>query len=113
MELWENFGRRLHEKREKEGLGLRAAAKLMGITHATLSRVEKGFHADMATYRKMSRWLNPNEEMSTAIEDAGAPEVHFRREKTISPELAQSLAQMILRAQAMWGLSKDLEGTSE
>jgi transcriptional regulator with XRE-family HTH domain len=113
MDLWENFGRRLQEKREKEGLGLRAAAKLMGITHATLSRVEKGFHADMATYRKMKRWLSPDHEIPAEIEDAAAPQVHFRREKTISPELAQSLAQMILRAQAMWGLSKDSEGASE
>jgi transcriptional regulator with XRE-family HTH domain len=113
MELWENFGRKLQERREKEGLGLRAAAKLMGITHATLSRVEKGFHADMATYRKMSRWLSPTEQAMTEAADVLAPQVHFRREKTISPELAQSLAQMILRAQAMWGVSKHPEEASE
>ena len=41
MELLENLGRRILEKREKERLGLREAAKKIGITHATLSRVEK------------------------------------------------------------------------
>ena len=113
MELLENFGRKTLEKREKEGLGLRAAAKKMGITHATLSRVEKGFHPDLATYQKIYRWLVGEPAVVVPTEDSLAPQVHFRREKTISTDLAQSLEQMILHAQKAWGLSPNSSESSE
>lgn len=113
MELLKNLGRKILEKRENEGLGLRAAAKQIGITHSTLSRVEKGFLPDLETYKKIFRWLNiAMPEVSNDIEVA-APQVHFRREKTVSAEAAQSLAQMILSAQAAWGLSKNIEEQAE
>jgi transcriptional regulator with XRE-family HTH domain len=113
MESLVNFGRDVLKKREEEGLGLRAAAKKIGITHATLSRVEKGFHPDLATYQKISNWLKGTSTVALPVEDASAPQVHFRREKTVSPEMAHSLAQMILHAQKAWGLSRSASEPSE
>ena len=64
---------------------------------------------DLETYKKIFRWLKiVMPEVSEELEVA-APQVHFRREKTVSAEAAQSLAQMILSAQAAWGLSKSIE----
>jgi transcriptional regulator with XRE-family HTH domain len=106
MELLENLGRKILEKREKDDLGLRAAAKSIGITHSTLSRVERGFHPDLETYQKIYRWLKLPVPTPNEASHSDAPQVHFRRERTVSPELAEALAQMILRAQAAWGLSQ-------
>jgi transcriptional regulator with XRE-family HTH domain len=113
MELLENLGRRILEKRKKEGLGLRAAAKEIGITHATLSRVEKGFLPDLQTYRKILRWLQVMIPEVSAGAQISAPQIHFRRDRVISPEAAHSLAQMILRAQDAWGLSRKSSETLE
>ena len=113
MELLKNLGRRILEKREEESLGLRGAAKEIGITHSTLSRVEKGFLPDLETYKKIFRWLKVEMPEASSGNDALAPQVHFRRQATVSSEAAQSLAQMILSAQAAWGLSRDIEEQTE
>ena len=102
----EDLGRQVLEKRGDRGI--RAVAKEIGISHATLSRVERGFLPDLKTYEKICRWLGieANAVHSQVTKIAGIPQVHFRREKTASPETANSLAQMILAAQAAWPKAK-------
>jgi transcriptional regulator with XRE-family HTH domain len=88
---------------EKRGArGVREVAREIGISHATLSRVERGFHPDLENYQKITRWLGIEEEPHLKKTDASAPQVHFRRDKTVSPQTALSLANMILAAQANW-----------
>jgi len=53
----EDLGRLVLAKRNKSGLGIRGAAKEIGISHATLARVEKGFLPDLENYEKIRRWL--------------------------------------------------------
>lgn len=53
----ETLVERLKERRTAGGLGLRVAAKLIGISPATLSRVERGSLPDLETFRKICRWL--------------------------------------------------------
>ena len=48
----EDIGRLILEKRTKLGLGIRAAARAVGISHATLARVEKGFLPDLGELRE-------------------------------------------------------------
>lgn len=101
MEILENLGRRVMEKRGTQGI--RAAAKEIGISHATLSRVERGFLPDLENYRKICIWLGVEPEGST-IRQGGYPppgvaQVHFKKEPTTSPETAQALAELILAAQ--------------
>jgi transcriptional regulator with XRE-family HTH domain len=103
MKTLEDLGRQLREKRGE--LGIRAAAKEIGISHATLSRVERGHLPDLENYQKICRWLGID---VSAVTGGGPPaaqmpiaQVHFRKEPTVSPETAQALAQMILTAQAI------------
>jgi transcriptional regulator with XRE-family HTH domain len=97
----EDLGRRLRDKRG--ALGIRAAAKEIGISHATLSRVERGFLPDLENYAKICKWLGINPTKALAKkgtkEGTAMVQVHFRKEKTSSPETAEALAQMILAAQ--------------
>jgi transcriptional regulator with XRE-family HTH domain len=96
----EDLGRLVLSKRTKLDLGIRGAAKEIGISHATLSRVERGFLPDLENYEKIRRWLGIVEEGVTAkLTPADIPQVHFRREKTATPETAAALARMILTAQ--------------
>jgi predicted transcriptional regulator len=99
----EDLGRLVLANRTKLGLGIRAAAKEIGISHPTLARVEKGFLPDLANYEKIQKWLGLEQQPAVAKAAAGSvPLVHFRREKTISKVTATSLANMILAAQAAW-----------
>ena len=47
----------LRKWRRAEDIGVREAAKQMGITHGTLSRVERGFPMDGETLIKILQWL--------------------------------------------------------
>jgi transcriptional regulator with XRE-family HTH domain len=52
----ETLGRVAAEKRGD--VGVRAAAKEIGISPATLSRVERGYLPDLDTFGKICKWLN-------------------------------------------------------
>lgn len=103
----EDLGRMVLAKRTKLGLGIRGAAKEIGISHPTFARVEKGFLPDLANYEKIRKWLGIAPQAAPAM-PAGdnVPLVHFRREKTLSKTTATSLANMILAAQAAWPKDK-------
>jgi transcriptional regulator with XRE-family HTH domain len=102
MSSLENLGRLIREKRGDRGV--RAVANEIGISHATLSRVERGFLPDLERYQKICKWLGVsieavgNKEFSQS--KSKIPQVHFRKKPTVSPETAQALAQLILTAQA-------------
>lgn len=44
--------------REKERIGVREAAKQIGVSHATLSRIENGKPTDGQTLWLILNWLN-------------------------------------------------------
>jgi transcriptional regulator with XRE-family HTH domain len=96
------LARRIGERRA--GKGLRIAAQEIGISPATLSRVENGKVPDLETFGKICRWLgeDPGTYLGLRIpEPAGAPKVrvHFKKGDAIKPDSAQALAEMILAAQ--------------
>ena len=101
MEILENLGRRVIEKRGAQGI--RAAAKDIGLSHATLSRVERGFLPDLENYKKIIKWLGLETDTPMASKATAAPtsvaQVHFRKKSTTSPETAHALAELILAAQ--------------
>jgi transcriptional regulator with XRE-family HTH domain len=99
-QILEELGRRVQRKRGE--MGIRAAAKEIGISHATLSRIERGHLPDLENYRKICSWLGEDPEIALqppAASAAAIPEVHFRKKATVSQETAEALAQMILAAQ--------------
>jgi transcriptional regulator with XRE-family HTH domain len=101
MEILENLGRRVVEKRGVQGI--RAAAREIGISHATLSRVERGFLPDLENYKKICTWLGVDTEPlpkgGKGGQDVGIAKVHFRKKPATSPDTALALAELILAAQ--------------
>ncbi len=97
----ESLGRRVADKRGN--IGIRATAKEDGTSPATLSRIERGYLPDLETFRKVCDWLevNPGDVLGSkaASGDSHRATVHFKKDKTVSKETAQALAQMILAAQ--------------
>lgn len=43
--------------REGKNIGVREAARIIGISHSTLSRIERGLKYDAETLIKVQRWL--------------------------------------------------------
>lgn len=87
--------------------GIRTTAEEIKISAATLSRIERGYTADIDTIKKVCDWLGVDfgtilggQETHVQSKD-GAPlaMVHFRKDQTIAPKTAQALAQLILAAQ--------------
>jgi len=51
------LGRVIRAWREKEGLTIREAAKLIGFSYSTLSRIENGMSVDGRNLKKLLLWL--------------------------------------------------------
>lgn len=97
----ETLGQMVTERRGREGV--RATAAKIGISPATLSRVEKGHLPDLGNFQKICLWLRINPAQVLGFEaDEDRPAiaaVHFRKQQTMEPETATALADMILAAQ--------------
>lgn len=97
----DSLGPLVAEKRGK--LGIRATAAKIGISPATLSRVQNGHLPDLENFQKICRWLQIDPSKLLGFE-AGAgtrpiAAVHFRKQQTMALETASALADMILAAQ--------------
>ena len=51
------LGDMVKARREHLGLGLRDAAKIVKVSHATLSRVERGEPRDIETFARLCHWI--------------------------------------------------------
>ena len=94
-------------RRERGTRGVREVSAEIGISPATLSRVERGNLPDLDTFAKICLWLkvDPAEVLGvhaqrpTKANSRLYASAHFRADKTPSPELAKALANMILAAE--------------
>ncbi|MXW10513.1 MAG: helix-turn-helix transcriptional regulator [Gammaproteobacteria bacterium] len=97
------LGRLVGEKRGK--VGIRATARQIGLSPATLSRVENGQMPDLANFTKICRWLeiDPARVLGFEPEALGRPvaAVHFRSQATVSLPTAGALQELIIEAQRM------------
>lgn len=105
-----SLGRLALERRGQRGI--REVAAEVGISPATLSRVERGKMPDLETFGKICKWLriDPASVLGIAStkSESSALSVHFRKDQAISPDTAKALAQMILAAQrALMQMEKD------
>jgi DNA-binding Xre family transcriptional regulator len=105
----ETLGRLAVAKRAD--LGVRAAAKEIGISPATLSRVERGYLPDLDTFGKICRWLevDPGQVLGVTRSTSSTPKVavHFKKQATLTPATAQALAQLVLAAHRAWLVTED------
>jgi transcriptional regulator with XRE-family HTH domain len=101
---------RVKAKREAEGLSLRAAAKLLGMSAATISRVESGEHLPERDHLlKLAQWAGMrldsagrrrrnqlvHGENASTVE---AVELHLRADKDLEPDDAEILVQLVRTA---------------
>jgi transcriptional regulator with XRE-family HTH domain len=97
----EELGRLIAVKRGARGI--RATAAEVGVSAATLSRVENAHMPDLETFAKICRWLDrdPREFLGLEERTEGMPRavVHFRKKKTVAAETATALGELILAAQ--------------
>jgi len=88
------------------GRGIRQVAQEIGISPATLTRVEGGRLPDIATFQKMCSWLkvNPAEILDIPTDnnptssEALVAAVHLRADQTLPEGAASDLAQLIVVA---------------
>lgn len=99
----DQLGKLIVAKRERELLGVRAAAKAIGTSPASLSRIENGQVPDLETFAAICRWLeiDPSEFLGIRSEekDEAPVMVHLRKKKTTSLETAQAIGGLILAVQ--------------
>ena len=96
----ESLGSLVSEKRGR--VGVRATAAMIGISPATLSRVENGHLPDLANFRKICQWLEIDPAavlgFDTDMMDRPVVSVHFRKSGTMPLETGAALAEMIQAA---------------
>ena len=101
MMTLESLGRLIVKKRGKQGI--REAAKEIGISSSTLSRVENGHLPDLANYQKICKWLGIDPSVVVGSPATGAKtdiaRVHFKKDGEVKQETAAALAELILAAQ--------------
>jgi transcriptional regulator with XRE-family HTH domain len=88
--------------RKRSIKGVREAAKEIGISSATLSRVENKKVPDLATFGKICAWLEDDPAIYLGLVKSNPTSlvrVHFKKESAISPDSAKALSEMILLAQ--------------
>ena len=95
----------LKVKQQRGGRGIREVAAEIGVSPATLSRVETGKQPDLKTFTLICKWLgvNPNTVLgiggASQSSSVAMPQAHFRAAKTMSANTVQELAQLISTVQ--------------
>jgi transcriptional regulator with XRE-family HTH domain len=104
------LAKRVRAKREGEKLSLRAAGEALGMSAATLSRVESGKHLPerdrllrLADWAEMPLGTAARAARNRQVhgEDAGtveAVELHLRADKNLNPDDAETLVQLVKTA---------------
>jgi transcriptional regulator with XRE-family HTH domain len=78
--------------RRRGNMGVRAAAKEIGISPSTLSRIENGHVPDVATLEKVCEWIGEETSKFTGV---GNLQIAFKNKKALPPTTARSLANLI------------------
>jgi len=107
----QSLGRKIKEKRGEKGI--REAAEEVGVSTATLSRVERGYLPDLENFTRICKWLqlDPGEVLGFKNKPSSQNTrtnvaVHFRKDREIKPETAKALSNMIIAAQ-QWMLDSE------
>lgn len=95
----EQLGAELKRTREERGLSLRQAEEAIGVSAATLSRIERGSQPELAVVNKLAPWLgvsiaasgDPRPSILTDEDLKRTISVHLRANKNLSEEVARSI----------------------
>jgi len=96
----DRLAQRIQERRA--GKGIRETATDVGVSPATLSRVENGKLPDLETFSRICKWLGEDPAIYLGLPAATQPPralVHFKKGAAIKRDSAKALGEMILAAQ--------------
>jgi transcriptional regulator with XRE-family HTH domain len=94
-------------QKKKGSMGVRAAAKEIGISPTTLSRIERGHLPDMGTLERVCAWLGQDMAKFTGI---GGLQIAFKKHQAVSLETSRSLATLIELASKQFAEKITAEG---
>lgn len=103
-------------QRKRGSMGIRAAASEIGISPATLSRIENGRVPDLETLRKVCAWVgvDPAVYLGTPTEQPGSTstsvQVIFKKDRAVSPQTSQALAKLIQAASRQFAATVKSDG---
>ena len=80
--------------RRRGNMGVRAAAKEIGISASTLTRIEKGHVPDVGTLDKLSVWLCEKSAKFTGVD----LQIAFRNRNAMPQITALALADLVTKA---------------
>ena len=95
---------RIKARRRERGISLRSAATEAGVSAATLSRVERGdYLPERDNLFRLLRWVGapaaepsgPAEPHAPGAATMEAIELHLRADKDLTPDDAETIAQMV------------------
>lgn len=93
--------------RRRGNMGVRAAAKEIGISPTTLTRIEKGNIPDVGTLQKICSWLGEEPAKFTGI---GGLQIAFKNKTAMPPETSRSMAKLIEEASKQFAQHIDSVG---
>lgn len=100
----DQLAKRIQSKRS--GIGIRAAAQEIGISPATLSRVENAKVPDLETFSKICRWLGEDPAIylglatTSQVRTVPTARVHFKKGPAIRADSAKALGELITAVHA-------------
>ena len=111
----ESIGLKVLENRGDRGV--REVAKEIGLSPATLSRVERGHIPDLETFSKICRWLRIDPAIVLGMDGQTKPPVasiqtHFRKDDAVQAATATALADLIVKAHKALILMNEQKGES-
>lgn len=112
----EDLGQKVQQKRGS--MGIRACAAEIGISAATLSRVERGHLPDSRTLGKICVWLDidPGHIIGGSVGSSVSPgsmpavQIGFKQGRAFTAQTAKSLANLIIAAHKQYVAKAEPEG---
>ena len=86
---------------------MRAAAKEIGISPTTLSRIERGHVPDIRTLKKVCAWIGEEPDKFSPI---GGLQIAFKKKATVSQSTSKSLANVIIAISKKFADEIDAKG---
>ena len=98
----DRLARRILERRA--GKGIRETAVEVGVSPATLSRIENGKVPDLETFSRVCKWLGEDPSVylglsPVTVSSTPTARVHFKKGAAIRKDSAKALGEMIMAAQ--------------
>lgn len=91
-------------QKKRGSMGIRAASGEIGISPATLSRIENGRVPDLDTLRKVCRWLSVDpagylgSSSKRSQTDMPSLQVVFKKDRAVSANTSKALGKLIIAA---------------